>query len=490
MNETGSLAGKDFVERLRRSLRRDGDFPASARVVSELKKLVSQPDTTANKVTELILQEPSLGTRVLHLVNSSFYKRAKPIMTISQAVVQIGMRPLAELCSGLVLLQKFAPRARDGGAFASCLQQTVTTSLLASTLTSEMSAKKSKKKEDETGYLAGTFYELGVLLLAFYFPKVYDSAVKRSKTKDQPLSQSILEITGLTPTGLSLEVIDELRLPDFYKNVLSEAESFSDEKKAQSGIELSKAIYAAHEISAVLSHNHGKAQLEQTLDKLHKRFGLDEKVLPEAIGKLSEAFKEQCVSLELPLPELPSYIRTFTDSDGNVRVPTVVSASVADDGVDQFAQYVEEIREAVEGREPTSSVITSVMETLAWGMLFDRVILMLMNKGKTELVGRMALGNIPDFAPGQFKRSLGRDAGAYAPDAKAVKESRTIFQGDPYFEDGWPIAVIPVGFDEKSIGVIYADRTQADQKELSGREQAALSMLADLLDRSVAMNSK
>ena len=104
-----SMTAEQFVEKLRNALRRDGDFPASAKIVSELRMLTSDPRTTANQITEVILREPSLGTRVLHLVNSSFYRRAKPIMTVSQAVVQIGMKPLADLCAGLVLLQKFVP---------------------------------------------------------------------------------------------------------------------------------------------------------------------------------------------------------------------------------------------------------------------------------------------------------------------------------------------------------------------------------------------
>src|SRR4051812_10945405 len=101
----------ELLKRLRTALKKDGDFPASARIVNELKALTTDPKTTANQLAEVILREPSLGARVLHLVNSSFYRRSKPIMTVSQAVIQVGMKPLAELCAGLVLLQKFGPVA-------------------------------------------------------------------------------------------------------------------------------------------------------------------------------------------------------------------------------------------------------------------------------------------------------------------------------------------------------------------------------------------
>ena len=214
--ESGPVSSSDFLEKLKKALSRDGDFPASARVVSELREVISKPESTSNQVAEIILREPSLGTRVLHLVNSSFYRRAKPIMTVSQAVIQIGMRPLAELCSGLVLLQKFIPVARKGGPFAQCLKKTITTSLLTSSISSELSKKGIKESttlKDETGYLAGTFAEMGTLLLAYYFPKLYESARRRSEGKKQPIAQSIEELVGLSPIEISLEILEGVKAP-------------------------------------------------------------------------------------------------------------------------------------------------------------------------------------------------------------------------------------------------------------------------------------
>lgn len=196
-NKRYEQSAEELLNKLRRALQRDGDFPASAKVVNELKVLASQPKTTANQITEIILREPSLGTRVLHVVNSSFYRRSKPIMTVSQAVVQIGMRPLAELCAGLVLLQKFVPTARSGGPFATCLKKTIITALV----TSELETNETKKtsKNEEEGFLCGSFAELGVLLLAYYFPQIYESALKRAEAKKVTFAESLQQLTGITP---------------------------------------------------------------------------------------------------------------------------------------------------------------------------------------------------------------------------------------------------------------------------------------------------
>jgi HD-like signal output (HDOD) protein len=487
------LTAEELIKKLRSALRREGDFPASAKVVSEIRQLTSDQKTTANQITELILREPSLGVRVLHLVNSSFYRRAKPIMTVSQAVVQIGMRPLAEMCAGLVLLQKFVPAARRGGSFANCLRKTILTSLLASAMTPAASGGRSSKS-DEQGYLAGSFAELGTLLLAFYFPQVYEAALKRSDVKKQEIGQSIKEITGLSTAQLSLEVIEALDLPPFYKEVLTAQEAVENNLPPPpytgpgDPTRLAKSVAAAQDLSEVVIESKSRQDLDKVVATIQEKYGFEPKAVQKVMGDLPNAFKSHCVSLDLQLPALPEFVMTFSeDSSAN----EAAGADAPKDDNNQFNQFVNEIRQAVESREPTASIITSVMETFAWSLGFERVLLLLVGAGKTKLVGRLLLGSVPNFDPKHFERPLGAGADAKAPDYRAFREGRPVFGGDPLFTDGWPLAVIPIGFGQRAIGVIYADRNNSPGagSELSSREQAAIGILAELLDRSLSLQS-
>jgi len=202
-------AASPIIKKLEAALHEDGDFPVRTRVVTELRSLAANPNTSIDQITEIILHEPSLGTRILHLVNSSFYQRRAPIMTVSQAVVQIGMRGLTELCAGLVLMQRFIPSAQRGGIFADNLKKCILTSLLASALVGRLGSEE----EAERGYLAGTFFSMGPLLLAYYFPQVYASASQRAEARRQSLTQSITETIGLSPVDLSIGIVKALAIP-------------------------------------------------------------------------------------------------------------------------------------------------------------------------------------------------------------------------------------------------------------------------------------
>lgn len=491
------LTSDELIKKLRTALKREGDFPASAKIVGELRQLTSDPKTSANQITELILREPSLGVRVLHLVNSSFYRRAKPIMTVSQAVVQIGMKPLAEMCAGLVLLQKFVPAARRGGSFANCLRKTVLTSLLCSAITPASSPSSSQRsRTDEHGYLAGSFAELGTLLLAFYFPQIYEAAVRRAESKKQEVSQSIREITGLSPVQLSLEVLEALELPSFYKEILKEVESASTSSPqgkiggSAEAHRVALAVAASSSLSEAMVSNKSDEEIEKVIGDVKAKYGFEPKVVSKVLGDLPRVFKDHCSSLDLQLPAISDYKPSGSGAVASDQKAPVVTVAAADKE-SQFNQFVQEIRQAVESREPTASVITTVMETFAWSLGFERVLLMLVSAGKTKLVGRMLLGNVPNFDPKRFERPLGSYAQLNAPDARAFREARPIFGGEPLFRHGWPIAAIPIGYGARAIGVIYADRDSSEggDLELSAQEQAAVGILAELLDRSISLQS-
>lgn len=492
------LTPEEFLEKLRTALSRNGDFPASAKIVTELRMLTSDPQTTANQIAEVILREPTLGVRVLHLVNSSFYKRAKPITTISQAIVQIGMKPLAEMCAGLVLLQKFVPEARKGSAFANCLRKSIVTSLLTSSLalhsTAETQNKIAANKSAESGYLAGTLAEMGVLLMAYYFPQVYENAVKRAEQKGVDISQSIQQLIGLSVAELSCEVIRTLNLPQYYSDIVSTANSLTVGGEtpptiAKELIDSGRYLGAAMGISEAVASGQPSEKILEAINSVQNNFNIKPETLQIVVNSLPQQLEDHCAALQVSLPELdPQLAELEISGTAMVRnqTPAVPVGATPELGAQQtaFDEYVNDIKQAIANNEPTASIVTSVMEVCAYCLKFDRVLLLLA-PGRRTLVGRMVLGQIPGIDPTKFTRSLEEEGNEYAPDVKAFNSGIPVFQGDPLFPGGWPIAAIPIGSGKKAVGVVYAERVGGETQELTGQEQAAVAVLANLLDKSV-----
>ncbi len=481
--DTSDSGSKErLLQQLRQALKSQGNFPAHARAVTELRELATSPKTKANQIAEIILREPPLATRLLHIVNSSFYRRAKPIMTISQAVIQIGMEPLVEVFSGMALLKNLAAEDRDS-AFIDALKKTICTSLLTSSLLPVFNPVEDKK--NELGYLIGMFSELGILALAHYFPRIYETSIKRAVLRGQRIETSLRTLTGLDTNGLALEVIKSLDLPPLYKSVINACSSTTPdaelEEQGEAVIRLANSIKFAQAISCAVVIEGTPEALKRTIEEA-KLNGVDSPKINRVLGALPQQFDTYCQALEIDVPALPSFLNEYSGGLTNYQINKNNSEST-----DRLNAFLDEIRSQVTAKESSATLITTVMETLAWGLKFDRVLLLLKNRDTGQLIGRTILGQT-NLNPKGISRPSDVGADRFAPDAKALREDRPIFQGDPILPNGWPIVALPVGLGENAIGVIYADRLcfDSDDSELSDHEKGAISLMTELMDKSLS----
>ena len=464
-----------MLHQLRDALKRDGDFPANAHAIEELNKLAAEPSTSAEQITELILKDPSLSTRLLHVVNGPKYNRSKPIMTVSQAVIQLGVQPIVELFSDLKLQPDLAVSQEKNVIYQDSFKKTICTSLLSSSLMPALNDSESRDKE--LGYLTGSFSELGTLLLAHYFPRTYSTATNKAITEGQGINLVLKDITGINPYGLSLEAIKTLDLPAFYKNIVHSCTS--DNQPDESSGDFSKianSIKVSQDISSVLVFDQDEQRLKKIVEDADKNYGITGEALHSALGELPGILRDHCSSLNIELAPLPDFVHSYARRSFDIIQPGLH---------ERINSFIDEIRGSIERGEPSAAIITSVMETIAWGLRFDRVMLLLASPNNT-LVGRMILGN-SKTEPRSIVRSLGADAGKLAPDAMAFRESRPVFKGQSIFHYGNPVMAIPVGFGDRRIGVIYADRISVDlmSPEITEREREAVTVLANLIDRTL-----
>lgn len=492
---THSIAGstkatETILSKLEAALNADGDFPVRARVVSDLRRLVNDQNTPVEKIVEVVLSEPSLGTRILHLVNSVFYKRTQPVLTVSQAVVQLGMRALCDLCSGFILMQRFSPAAQRGGVFADCVKKSILTSALTSSLVLEFG----RSDDAEQGYLAGTFFAIGPLLLAFYFPQVFESAEKRAQARGQLVTQSIAETIGIAPVGLSLGVVDALDIPQFYRDLLFQAfhrfVNHDTNAKAEEIRELPNLLSAAAKLSEAIIDTRSKADLKKALDEISAHSGLSLAQILVVLEKTPESFKQHCRMIEMSFLTLPEHFEQFLLNRGEEEQNQDQDGS----GVgEDFSFYLDEIRQAIANRETISSIITTAMEALAFGQNFDRVLLLYLNESENVLIGKMALGQPFPTEPKLIRRDLEFLDEENSPDMKALLEGDVVVFGDPLFPEGWPFAAIPVGTSDQVLGVIYAEmlpESPLAATALDSGVTVALSLLAELLNQAVAQSKE
>lgn len=473
-----------ILRKLQNALRADGDFPVRARVIAELREKANNSYTPVHQITDIILREPSLGTRVLHLVNSAFYHRSRPIMTITQAVIQVGMHSLTELCAGMILMQRFVPVAKRGGIFADNLKRSILAALVASHLTRF-------REEDgmgERGYLASTFYNLGHLLLAYYFPQVYEAAAKRAQTRSHAVAQSVTEILGIDPLELNLLIVDALEIPQYYRDILIEAyQPFADRSKSGPNSTLADTIATADRVACAVLNNESITQLNVALKELSQVSIYKLSQLTEIVEQLPEHFREHCSFVEMDFLSLPEYVKDYGQEEEEETGDTTTSE--LEDSKSQLAHYIEEIRQEIYNRQPISSVITAVMETLVFGIGYEQVILLLVDSGRKALHGKMSLGNEGIADPKQIRRDLDRSLIDRAPDITAYFRAAICTTGEPLQTNAPHFAAIPIGVGRGPVGILYAQSSQSPFPDQGVDVGHNLAIFAELLDQALILNS-
>lgn len=453
------ITSEQFLTKLKQGLQINGDFPACAKTVDELKTVAASTSSPGSKIAELILRDPSLSTKILIFVNSAFFQRGTPITTISQAIMHIGTNQLVELCSSFTLIQKLIPTARKGGPFALALERLISTSILTSTLNSQTATSK---KDKESGYLLGTFSELGIMLTAYYFPKLFENAHNRSKEKNISLNTSIKQLTGFTPLEISLEVLNTLKTPAVYSTqVLTLLDIKNGETSIESADPLSKNLLIAQEISSFITEETSKKSLSEIIDTISKKYNIEKEKLNNSLVSFTKEFPDYCQTMEIVLPEI-EILNSLPNEESASNNSTKSENNTDQTPNDQLTieKYLNDIQEGIENFEPTASIITTAMEACMWGLKFEKVLLLLVNKERTALKGRMLLGE-KNISPLQISLPL-EESNQKIP-VKSFLLRTVITDGGYVFLNDSSALAIPIGNASKCIGVIYASFANSKQ---------------------------
>ncbi|MDQ2687596.1 MAG: HDOD domain-containing protein, partial [Armatimonadota bacterium] len=152
------------------------DLPPLPAVVMRVMQTINDPTASAMDLNRLISGDPALASKVLRLVNSSYYGFPRRIATITHAVVILGFNTVRNLTTSLGVLNAFDAKgqktALDRDKFwAHGLATAVAAGVIAR-------RKNIAAKMVEEVFIGGLLHDLGKLFLDQYFPDQYAIALR------------------------------------------------------------------------------------------------------------------------------------------------------------------------------------------------------------------------------------------------------------------------------------------------------------------------
>jgi HD-like signal output (HDOD) protein len=513
------------LDYLVRRMRFKSDFPALGSSITRVQSLSGSETDNLQTLCDEILKDVALTQKLLRVVNTAHYRRTgtDPISTVSRAVSLVGLAGVRNLALSLMLLEHMEDKVH-----AQQLKVEFLRTVMAGTMASELSHRS---RDAEDAFLGALFRNLGRLLVAFYLPEDAEqirSLTTASADQPEPLTdaQASLQVLGVSHEQLAGHIGKSWGLPD---NLLACMRSPEGRIPTRSLAARPERMWwlssMANQIAQTMLDT-DPAQLGDALREIAQTYATPLDVtfdeVSQAAGRARKRLTEMTQALNLHVPaqspgerlldtfyvDAPNSAQTdgptpealgLAEESGTLAPdlppPAVDAASVLSNGIQDITNtLVESFR--------LNDVLQMILETMLRALHCRRVIFCLRDARTGQLTGRLGLGEGADVVSGLFKVPLVTRAGE-TPDlfsAVCLKQLDTLIADASapnivgrlpvWFRDRvqaptfllLPLVMKRAGQPDMVLGLIYADKGQADSLQISERE---LSLLRTLRNQAV-----
>ena len=493
--------GTATLERLLERLKKKGDFPALGATLTSINKIVGTETEHTSVLSNAILKDVSMTSRLLKIVNAVAYRQfGGSITTITRAVDILGFNTVRNLALSLTLVDQLHDRTQ-----AATMQEEVV-SCYFSGLAARSLADKFGIRDAEEAFVCAMFRRLGRLLVHFFLREealaierllenlAYDearaaqevlglgfeevgTAIAKAWNFPDTIIESMQPATD-RPTSLPSSINQRTRLLAEVSNDLAEAARLTDEKARTARF---GAI--AHRYSAV-GPNH--QALTETIRETMTTLARDADALGIAKSKSALIFSAKSLQ-EAPTPKTPVASATGepTKTSGPHAAPHAApldpSAIASNGGATQPASPEQTVRNAklVAGIQDITNTLASdfkinevlpvILDTFYRAIAFQRVLLFIVDASRQSMRCRFGFGRDADsFVKEGYSISLdgtrtvfhaaaglGNDLSIEDVDAEKIRTYIPEWYRKRMRARG--MLLLPITIATKRFGMIYAD---------------------------------
>lgn len=199
--------GQTTILLLKKYFNKNKQFPAMGNNISQIMQ-VSNENGGNRKLTDIILRDQSLTSKILSIVNSSSYNQfGGEINTISRAVIILGLDQIQSLSLSIMVFEKL-----NKGPMAETLKSYACQSFLSAFFAKQL-VDNVKSINSEEAFLASMFHNLGKQITLYFFPDKYTEILNLNIENEIELDAASLQVLGIDFTDIGQFMAIQLKLP-------------------------------------------------------------------------------------------------------------------------------------------------------------------------------------------------------------------------------------------------------------------------------------
>lgn len=178
-------------------------------VTAQIIKTVEDPRSSAAQLHKIISHDPALVTRILKVVNSSFYGLPGQIASIERAIVLLGLNAVKNLAVAASLGALFRGAKLCEGFTAKDLW----THCIGVAVTARTLAKEMKLPIADEAFLAGMIHDAGMLVSLQVWPDQFRAVCQKVKDNGGDFAQAERDLVGVDHQMLGAALADKWKFP-------------------------------------------------------------------------------------------------------------------------------------------------------------------------------------------------------------------------------------------------------------------------------------
>ncbi|TGM51765.1 HDOD domain-containing protein [Leptospira biflexa] len=193
-------------------------LPAISSVVSKVLEKLQKPDVEIADLAQEISKDPAITANVIKLSNSAYYRASKPIRTVQEALMTLGIKTVKEI---VLLTAAKGILAQDLNSYQLEAAQLWTSSLLVAELSSKIVQHKKLKIDKDLAFTSGLLCSVGKIVLAQFFSPVMMQIKTDLKDNQEPFPTLEKKYFGYTHMEVSENLLKRWNFPPELTDVVA-----------------------------------------------------------------------------------------------------------------------------------------------------------------------------------------------------------------------------------------------------------------------------
>ncbi|MFW5856762.1 MAG: HDOD domain-containing protein [Planctomycetota bacterium] len=185
------------------------ELPTLPTVVAKVNALVNSSSASAGDINDVISRDLSLSSKVLKLVNSSFYGFPRRITSITHAVVILGFNTIRNLALSAFVFSTF--RQGEQGFDNQAFWRHSIGAAVAANATSQVLGLPQGEKED--AFMAGLLHDVGKVVMCEYLHDEMGRIIGQVAERDCLFVEAERDLMDFTHAELGGSLLDAWNLP-------------------------------------------------------------------------------------------------------------------------------------------------------------------------------------------------------------------------------------------------------------------------------------